>query len=216
MPKSLADLRARPVTERNQRAVPVCLKPELLAELQALSGRLDAFTIAGAAAADDENRQGPPLRQGQSEAPEAAEVRAEIARVLEDMADHEGEVRLRASLSDGEWRQWVDNHPPRPEGSKGHQRDMRWASGFCNVDALVDDLGKFAHSYNDEPLGDDGWTEVLDPRLGLADKSQMASAVVSMYERVADFRQWRQILSATLNKSAGSSSPSTSGSPSDD
>lgn len=214
MAKSLADLRSTPPTERPQRSVgPICLRPDLVARVQALTAELDELP-----------EPEPPRQRKMSEAkapeppqhPRAVEIRAELDALLAEMAEHEGEMVVRATLTDGEWRRWVDAHPPRPEGESGHDRDFRATGGICNADALIDVLGSFAHAWNGEELDEGDWAAVFEPVILSGDKVELARAVVTMYEGRTDFRQWRSVLSAGLRKWDGSASRETSGSAASD
>ena len=213
---SLADLRSAPARPRDERALTVCMRPDLVGEVYALYAELEELAAATPAPADEDgNRTGPPRRSGQSSAPSAreVEVRARLAEVVEEMAEHEGEIRVRANLTDGEWRRWVDAHPARDEGQAGHKRDQRWTAGFCDADALVDDLGLFAHKWDGDELAPGDWAALFEPNIAGTDKGQMASLVVSMYEVVQDFPQLRRVLSGTLKRLADFDLPATSASP---
>ncbi|MCD4535641.1 hypothetical protein LRP67_16230 [Nocardioides sp. cx-169] len=210
MSKTLAELRANPPKSRPERSVTVCLAPHLVAEVQQLTDELDTLPRAAVVDADGE-RNGPPRRVGQSaEPPRAAEIRARLAECLDEMAEHEGELRVRANLTDGEWRNWANAHPARDEGQPGYARDQEVTMGYCNADALIDSLGKYAHSWNGDPLTESDWAEVIEPNLGGPDLKQIATHVVAMFESRLDFRQWRSALSANLSRSSASASPATS------
>lgn len=211
MSKSLAELRAEKPQSRPERSLTVCLRPDLVAEVQALTEELSSLPVD--AVLEDGERQGPPRRVGEGENPRIGEIRSRLTELLDEMAEHEGELRLRA-VSDGEWRRWVNEHPARAEGSKGFQRDQEVAAGYCNADDLLDELGMFVASWNDEPLTDGDW-EILSANLGSPDLKQAATSVVSMHESRLDFRQWRSGLSANLKRLHASASPAISPSPLD-
>lgn len=211
MSKSLADLRANPPKSRPERSVTICLAPHLVAEVQALTDELANMPTYTPPAAADGDRTGPPKRSGQGEDPRAPELRDRLALLLDEMAEHEGELRLRAT-SDGEWRRWANEHPGREEGQPGHKRDQEVTYGYCDADALIDTLGTYAHSWNGETLGADDWA-MLAGNIGGPDLKQIATSVVAMHESRLDFRQWRSGLSATLRRSNVSASPATSASP---
>jgi hypothetical protein len=173
--------------------------------VQALSDELSNLPAASPA---DEGGDTVPRRVGQGEHPRVGEIRARLAELLDEMAEHEGELRLRAS-SDGDWRRWVNAHPARDEGQPGHFRDEEVAFGYCNADDLIDSLGTYAHSWNGELLAPDDWA-MLAENVGGPDLKQAATAVVAMHESRLDFRQWRSGLSESLRKSNGSDSPAPS------
>lgn len=80
-------------------------------------------------------------------------------------------------------------------------------SGFCDADALIGELGAFAHGWNEEPLATEDWAKHLEPNIGLADKKELASNVVQMYESRLDFRQMGRDLSTMLNYLPASEAP---------
>lgn len=207
--KSLAELRANPPKSRPERSVTLCLAPHLVAEVQALSDELSSIPLASRV--DDEEPTGPPRRQGQGDSPRVTQIKARLGELVDEMAEHEGELRLRAT-TDGEWRLWVNAHPAREEGEPGHKRDQEVTLGFCNADDLIDDLATYAYSWNGEPLTDGDWA-MLAENIGGPDLKQIATSVVSMHESRLDFRNWRASLSATLRESSNSASPESSKSP---
>lgn len=209
MSKTLAELRANPPKSRPERSVTLCLAPHLVAEVQALTEELASLPSQSRT---DEGGEptGPPRKMGQGEHPRATEIRARLAVLLEEMAEHEGELRLRAT-SDGDWRRWVNEHPGREEDQPGHRRDLEVTFGYCNADDLIDALGTYAYSWNGEPLAPGDWALLAD-NIGGPDLKQAATAVVAMHESRLDFRQWRSGLSETLLKSSASASPENSGS----
>jgi hypothetical protein len=213
MSKTLADLRAQRHQQprRPERSLTVCLAPDLVAEVQALdeeSRRLKPVPT-------EEPEKGPPRRQGERvrDNPRMVEIRERLAVLFDEMEQHEGEIRLRANRTDGEWRRWVNEHPPRNEDEPGHDRDQRVAYGTCDADALLDDLATYAHAWDGEELGPSDFAELIEPNLATADKAEMAQAVVTMYESRLDFPRWRSALSANLQRSSASTSLSRSGSP---
>lgn len=218
MAKSLADLRTTPPTERPRRSLDVCLRPDLVARIQVLTGKIADLP-------EPEVKRERKMAEGTAplvESPEAAAMRSELAACLSEMAEHSGQLVVEANWTDGEWRNWVDAHPPRAEGQPGYDRDKKVASGIANADALLETLGDFAHSYNDEPLAADDWARVFEPVLPTGDKIEMARMVVDLYESRLDFRQWQTALSTGLQRwqdsvehEASESAPSgsTGGSP---
>lgn len=206
MPKTLAELRTGKPAPRPERAYTLCLAPNLVAEVQMLTEEL--ADLPDAAADEDGERKGPPRRMGEGENPRAAEIRARLAELLDEMADYEGELRLRATKSDGEWRQWVNEHPARGEDEPGHRRDLEVTFGYCNADALIDDLGTYAHAWNGEPLTEGDWA-LFD--VGNADKKKLATLVAHMYESDLNLPKWRSALSASLRTGNASPLPEPSG-----
>lgn len=195
MGKSLADLRSAPPASRPERAITICLAPHLVAEVQILTEELETLPFNEAS---DDDAPGPPRKMGESGTnPRAAEIRERLAELLEEMSEHEGELRVRAS-EDGAWRRWVDAHPPRPEDQPGHRRDQEVAGGYCNADDLIDDLATYAFSWDGDPLGEGDWSRIFADSVGGADKKRIATAIVTMQERGMDLGKWRMGLQSTL------------------
>lgn len=212
MTKTLAELRAQPQKQsRPEQSVSICLAPHLVAEVQELTQRLGVLqdeldTLPQPPVDEDGERVGPPQKLGAGPNPRAVEIRAEQAEIrarlkvlLEEMAEHEGEMRLRAG-DDGVWRRWVDKNPAREEGGAGYLRDREVTGGYCNADALIETLGDYAHSWNGDPLAAGDWDAVFKDNIGGPDKKKMAQTVVALYESRLDFKQLRSGLSATLSE----------------
>jgi hypothetical protein len=204
MAKSLAELRSAPPTERRTGSVRLCLRPDLVSRVQELTGELAELSEP------EFTRPRKMMESAPPEHPRAIEIKGELDGVLAEIEDHEGEVVVRANLDDGEWRRWVDAHPPRPEGEPGHDRDRRITGGLANADALIDTLGTFAYTWNSEPLAEGDWASVFEPVVSTGDKAEMARTVVTLYEGRTDFRQWRSALSTGLRKLGDSASPGPS------
>ena len=199
MPKSLADLRAEKRDTRPERSYTACLAPDLIAEVQLLTEELERLPQASVFDQDGE-RQGPPRRVGQGGDERATEIKARLAELLEQMGEYEGELRLRATKTDGEWRQWVNEHPARDDDEPGHKRVLEVTFGFCNADDLIDDLGTYAVSWNGEPLEAGDW-DVL--KVANGDKKKLANMVVAMYESDVSLPKWRSALSDSLQSATG-------------
>jgi len=203
---SLSELRKDPrPARRAERALTICLAPDLVAEVQALTEELGTLAVSGLRS-DDPDESGPPSRMGDGEDPRADQIRARLAELLDEMAEEEGELRLRA-IDDGEWRRWVNEHPSRPEGTPGHDRDAEVTAGYCNADDLLDDLEKYAWTWDGEPLAPGEWATLLVDKIAAPDKKAIATAVVSMHEMSMDLGKWRAGLSAMLKKSPAAGQP---------
>lgn len=218
MAKTLADLRAEKRDNRETRPYVACLARNLVAEVQNLTRELDEVAELIEDVSDDDERPTVPRRMGQGESAEskaarvrAEEIRSRLADVLEEMGEYEGELTVRASKTEGEWRQWVNAHPPRGEGEPGHLRDVEVAGGYCNADALIDDLAAYAHAWNGEELTSGDWGTTIN--LAPADRKAVAQIVVSMYEAVQfSVPKWLSVLRASLPKSSAFASPEPSAS----
>jgi hypothetical protein len=142
------------------------------------------------------------------------EIKARLSALLEEMGEHEGELRLRA-IPDGDWRRWTNEHPSRAEGEAGHKRDQQVTFGFCDADALIDALGMFTVAWNGETLEDGDW-DILAASVSAADKKHMAATVVQMHESDMSIPKWRQLLSANLRNESDLASPDNSASATSD
>lgn len=206
MAKSIADLRANPTTARAERSETICLAPNLVARVVALTEKL---TMVVAPPLDDDGEPtGPPRKMGQGLEPAQRKIRTDLAAALAEMAEHEGEIILRAT-TDGEWRNWVNAHPARKEDGPGYDRDQEVTFGYCNADDLIDDLGKYAYSWDGDRLADGDWA-ILAGSIAGPDKKRLASVVTSMFESRLDFRGWRQGLQETLTGLTALPSPAPS------
>lgn len=209
---SLSELRKDPrPARRAERALTICLAPDLVAEVQALTDELGSLAVAGIRSRDPEE-PGPPSRMGDGEDPRADEIRVRLAELLDEMAREEGELRVRA-IDDGDWRRWVNEHPARPEGTPGHDRDAEVTAGYCDADALLDDLERYAWTWDGEPLAPGEWNSLLVDKIAAPDKKAIATAVVSMHERSMDLGKWRAGLSAMLKRSPVAGPPAPSADP---
>lgn len=215
MKQPLDHLRSNKPKARPERSVTLCLAPDLVGDVQALVEERSALMQSRAVESDPEVG-GKPRRVGQGVSKREREINTELAGLFEKIVEHEGEMRLRATWSDGEWRRWVDAHPAREEGKPGHDFDERAAHGLCHADDLIDELGAFAFEWNGEKMQPDDWAEIFAPVVSGGDKAIMASTIVSMYESRLDFQQWRSSLSAVLSRSSAFDSEPISASLNDD
>lgn len=208
MKQTLDHLRSSKPKARPERSVTLCLAPDLVGDVQALVEERSALMQGRAVEADPESSS-KPRRVGQGVTAREREINKKLAGLFEQIVEHEGEMRLRANWTDGAWRNWVDAHPPRAEGERGHDFDQRAAHGICDADALIAELGAFAFEWNGESMQPTDWNDIFAPVVSGGDKSIMATTVVSMYESRLDFQQWRSSLSAVLSRSNAFDSAST-------
>lgn len=199
MSKTLADLRQNQKPSRPERGYTVCLAQHLVAEVGVLTDELASLEPQ---VDEDGERTGPPRRLGEGDSPRATEIREKLAALLDEMAEHEGELRLRAA-EDGQWRRWTNEHPARGDDEPGHKRDQDVAFGYCNADHLIDDLGTYVCAWNGEPLAEGDWP-MLAASISAADKKQMAMTVVAMHEIGLDLPKLRIAWSANLRSARDS------------
>ena len=179
MPKvSLEDLRKGAPVARTERTYQLCLRLDLMAEVDALNQEWSSLRVASAAADEDENK--PRKRLGEGGNPRAEDVRQRLAELRDELEDSTGDLRLRA-IRDGGWRQWLNEHPAREDDV----RDEQVAFGVCNADDLANDLSRWAVAWNGDDLQGDDWDRIFSPNVGGGDRKALVSMVVLMQE-VAD------------------------------
>lgn len=204
----LSEMKASPDVGRPEQTYSICAAGKLVRELKAAD---EAFFEAQDALEAEQRRAeeraeggGRPTRLGEASAlPElerAARDAAEVADAIRArMQEHTVDLTLRTWLP-GEWRQWVAKHPSRDEDADpaGHSRDQQWAGGFCDIDALIEDLGSVSLSgeriitaYGDEPPADDSWAFLL-ANAAPGDLTRLASTVVGMHEQGVDLGKSRR------------------------
>lgn len=174
---SLEDLRKGSPVARTERVYQLCLRRDLMAEVDALTTELTSPRLG-----QDEDKQ-PPSRKGRN--PREAEMRSRLEVLTEQMDDATGDLRLRA-IPDGEWRRWVNEHPPR----EGDDRDEQIGFGICNTDDLANDLGRWVVSWNGDPLASDDWPTIFAPNAAGGDLKALVNLVVMMQEAAED-PKWR-------------------------
>lgn len=179
---TLAELRAqggRAARPKSTVAVTLVTGQHLLDQQKRLQDEL--FDVLAKAPRTDDNGEttGPPRKASQKDLPpRAAEIRSEIVALYEQLSEHQGEVTLTGALADGEWVRWKDEHPPRED----NEADARIAGGFCNSSDLYDTLGRFVSAWDGEPVAEGDWDAWLGERITFADKRDLVTAVVEMYE----------------------------------
>lgn len=178
MSKSLAELRQSPRVGLPERSYQLCLAPKLVAEVQTLASELEDARLEALAQREGDEGAAKPKRMGEGTA--AAKIRARLAELNDEIIEHTGTLTLRG-ITEGEWRLWVDENPAR----EGNARDEQIAYGCCDADALIDNLGRFAHAWNGEPMGDGDW-EFLRNNSAAGDIKALASLVVAMHEMVVN------------------------------
>jgi hypothetical protein len=195
---SLDDLRKGSPVARTERVYQLCLRRDLMAEVDALTGELSS--MARATSDEDENR--PPRRKGEGGNPQEKAVAERLAALADEMDDATGDLRLRA-IPDGEWRRWVNDHPPREKD----ERDEQIGYGICNTDDLANDLGKWALSWNGDDLADGDWDRIFATNTAGGDLKALVSLVVLMQEAAED-PKWRlRVLRAVPSSSDSDLSP---------
>lgn len=215
---TLAELRASRPVHRAERAFTICLAPHLPAEIQSLTQELETLTqqldlLDHPASRDGEGEHDErPQKMAQVEDPRVtaikgrmAEGKAHLLDLLAEMAEQEGELRVRA-IEDGEWIRWANAHPARNKDADpaGWARDIEisprpgWA--YCNADDLIDDLAMWAYSWDGDVLGEGDWDTNIAPSTSRPDKKDIARGIVGMHEQVTDLGKWRADLSATLGR----------------
>jgi hypothetical protein len=179
MPKSLADLKAKPKSLPT-RVVRICLDQEAVAEVQRLENeKRDVLIDAARSRVDDEGeRTGPPKRVGEAPVPpRIGEIDTELEALFDRMRESEGDLLLRA-VSGGEWQRFKDDNPPR----EGNKTDDEVTYGLCDSAALLTDLGRYVVAWDGEAFGSDDWREWFAAQVAPADLRELCSEVVQLHE----------------------------------
>ena len=155
----------------------------LLTESRRLENeRLDLILRAerDAEAAEDDGRKRT-QKAGQkaepSVPPRVEEITAELAALVDRLAEFQGTVDLRG-ITGGEWQRFKDDHPPRED----NMADLQVAKGHCDSSALFGQLGRFVVSWNGEEVAANDWDDWLAEKITYADRRDMVTAVVDMHE----------------------------------
>ncbi|GAA4120474.1 hypothetical protein GCM10022215_24140 [Nocardioides fonticola] len=224
MGKSLSELRANPPVVRRSAVERVSLRPDLVAKLQTLVNELEDLA---AQRSSDPDGPAKPQRLADRTIMRRREIEADIEAIAAEMTDFEGDLTLEARRPDGEWVTWCQLHPARrapvrnprtgeivTDGEAGWQADQQITLGYCNSEALIEDLGTYAVAWDGDELKPGDWGSTIV--LGRPDMKRLARTVVGLYENEeTDLPKLRRDLSATLRPGPGSSSPDSSASPSD-
>lgn len=182
---SLAELRASKKTSLPERTYSLCLAQGLVAEAQALTEERDALLLqARRARSDEPEAPAPPQRMNAPVDPRQDEIDARMVALFDEMREATGVLRLQA-VESGKWRDWVAANPPRMVERDGkqvlHPIDAEVAYGYCDADALLDDMETYAASWNGEPLGAGEWAWLVTQAAN-GDLREMCKIVVQMHE----------------------------------
>lgn len=204
MSKSLSELRLSPDVGRPEKPYDICVAGKLAAELEEADRELFGIEEQLQVAQGDRERSSrrlgekPPEADLQQQAQAAAERSDEIRR---RMTEHTVTLHLVGKPS-GEWRRWAAAHPARDEEQDegGAKRDQRYAGGWCDIDALIADLGGYTEGeerrpgwierYGEEPASDEWW-QFVAANAAPGDLTMLASTVVGMHEQVVDLGKSR-------------------------
>jgi hypothetical protein len=179
MPKSLADLKAKPKSLPT-RTVRICLDQEAVADVQ----RLDEREVRPAP-----RRETFPPRTttGSARARRSARARARAAaggrdrgrarRAVRPDARVEGDLLLRA-IGGGEWQRFKDDNPAR----EGNKSDEDTTYGLCDSTALLADLGRYVVAWDGENLERRRLGRVVRAQVAPADLRELCSEVVQLHE----------------------------------
>lgn len=179
MSMSLADLRRQKdqPASRPTRVVRACLDQSLLADIQRLSEEKRVLLLETPTVDEDGEQAGPPQRTGGSRhGARLAAIDDELEPLYQRLRDTEGEILLRAT-DGGSWLRWKDAHPAR----EGNEVDDRLAYGLANATELLEDLGKYAVSWNGDDFGPGEW-DWFSQKVAPADLGACITAVVEMHE----------------------------------
>lgn len=171
MSKSIADLRKSPHAGLPRHTMSLCLSQRLVARVQQLEQEQNALRLRPEPEAPSQ-----PRKASQPPDPRIAEITAELDGLYDEMREHTGDLTVQAT-SEGEWRRWVEEHPPRDDNTL----DEKTALGICNADALFADTFRYAHAWNDETLTADDWTWITQ-NAAPGDLKAVVTRIVIMHE----------------------------------
>lgn len=181
MALSLAQMRESSDTGLPERTIRMCLAQKLVAEVQTLSAERADLEPERDQDGNARNR-----RIADPNAARIAEIDTRLAELRAKMDEHTGALRIRA-IPAGEWRLWADANPVRTKGSDDDGRplidpiDAMHAYGRVNASALLDELERFAVSWNDAPLGPGDW-EFIAAKAAPGDLGEVCKQVVQLHE----------------------------------
>ncbi len=169
-----------------ERSYELCLAQDLVSEVQALEQERSDLLVALGRDEDGETAKRPKRNADPRDA-RVTEIDQRLDELLEQMREHTGTLVLRGKTG-GDWRRWVDEHPPRQaEHTEGQPPgvnllDLDVAGGFCNAHDLLDSLGAYAATWNGEPVTSEDW-DFITTNAGAGDLKELCRLVVGMHER---------------------------------
>lgn len=181
MAKTLAEMRAQsgPAPRpKITKTVTLTEGQHLLDESERLRDRLMDLLANTSADADEDAPKQPRKMGAPAVPPEVDEIRAAQVKLRERLREFQVELGLEGTTS-GEWHRWKDEHPPREDSPS----DLRVAGGWCNATDLFDDLGRYVATWDGEPLSPGDWDAHLAERITYADRRDLVTAVVEMFEQ---------------------------------
>lgn len=177
MGKPLNELAQSPIVGLPERTYSLCLAAKAIGEVQQLMMQLDAIRQAEAARAEGQAVDRP---RRAAEKSGAEPIRLRLAEMQAEIEDATGELLIRG-IEQGAWQTWCDEHPPR----EGNDRDEDHARGYCNIDALIADLGMFLAEWEGQPI-DEAGLAFLRKTAHPGDLTKIAAIVVQMHESVVN------------------------------
>lgn len=190
MSKTLAELRTSPLVGLPERTYSLCMASSLVGEVQSLVAQLQDAEDVAAAQAEGDGDKAPPRRAGQKSPTD--KIRKRLVEVQAEMIEHTGKLGLRG-IKNAAWMEWVAEHPAR----EGNQRDQAYTYGVCDADALMADLGRYAATWNGEPMTPADWA-FLEDSAAPADIKGICQLVVAMHEMRLDIPKLLSGLLGTL------------------
>lgn len=209
---SLSELEASPPVSRPEKDVTVVLDIPLVRRVNALTAEMTS--LYGSKSAKDRALY--------------SDAKAELESLDAEIKAKSGTLLLRATLSLGQWNNFTDENPARPEGTAGWERDRELTGGRVNADALLNILDQFAVQWDGEDLApavrdakgevvkESQFDRVLLEAIPPGTIREMLAGIVDMYLESPDFSKWL----AGFNQNAAwlreSDEPATSESPRSD
>lgn len=212
--KSLAELRADAKIRLPEWTHTLCLAQDITGRIEALDKeKRDLEVELIGESADGQTKK--PKRVGDPRQARITEIDEELVALGEEMREHSGELVMRA-IPHGEWRRWLGEHPARITERDEQNRpiinplDENYTGGYCDADALVALLRKFAVSWNGAPVDDDDWAYLLE-NASAPDVKSMCHGVISRMEIATGRAPKASLLASSGTRSTAkrSSSPAS-------
>ena len=187
--KSLAEMRADSKVRLPEWTHTLCLAQDVTGAIEKLvkeKNDLNIAIIGESAGEAGEGQAKKPQRVADPRQARIAEIDDELAVLYEEMRENEGELLMRA-IPSGEWRLWVGENPARVIERDEQNRpilnalDENYTGGYCNANALVTLLRRFAVSWNGEPVTDDDWAYLI-ANASAPDVKKMCHTVIERME----------------------------------
>lgn len=206
--KTLAELRAMTTPKLPTRVERICLNFEVLGQVEQLQNEKQGLLVEAMRSQptdEGEERKGPPRKLAEpAKPPRVVEIDAELEVLYDAMREYEGDLELHG-IDGGTWVTWKDEHPPR----EGNKADEDLGYGLVDTTALLQDLGRYAYSWDGDPFKEGDWHGWFASRVASADLAVLVKRVVEMQEGRVSVPKALSDSSAPPSPESADDSPST-------